>query len=941
MMKNNRGSEWKKWDLHLHTASSFDYKYKGEDADELLCAALKSSGISAVAITDHFCIDSKRIQNLRTIEPDIVFFPGVELRTDKGSSNLHVILIFPEDSDLEELSEDFNAIMLRQKAKSADSLEKIYWCFEDIVGFAKDHNALITIHAGRKDNGIDKEITNALPVKEAIKEDIAKDIDFFEIGQKKDVESYEKHVFKCIDRKPLIMCSDNHDPKNYSSKETLWIKGNLTFNGLKQCLYQPKERVYIGVIPPVLDRLEKNKQANIDKVVIKRIDNPINDTANWFNTDLLLNPGMVAIIGNKGTGKSALSDIIANLCNSNTMSKASFLNETRFRKQPKNYSQDYVSTIVWADGETKSRSLADCVNESVLEDAQYLPQKYIEEVCNDIDNIFQEEIDKVIFSYVDRAEKGDAQNLDELVRKKSKTFELKEQAIINDLHDINEKIIKLETKKTETYQKTIRENLKKAQEILQRHDKSKPAEIKKPDEKEANPEYVKKLTQLNEGIEKYKELIESSKHRIADINTFINDANALLAKIELFNSQFHVLGKEFASFAEKYKLRTESCSFTIEMPKEYIDSLVDSCTKEKEQVQNDIYDSEKGFAVQLNKFEEEKVQLIASTTSEEKAYQKYLSDIEEWNRRRTEIVGNKDVENSLEYYSFEAKYLSERLENDYMSLIQKRDELVINLYRLKKEWIGVYQGIYSPIQNEITHLLGNLEERICFQAELFMQNGNMANEFLGYINQRMKGSFGRSKESSYHVVERTIRAIDFEYEDSIVRFVHTLSKAATEDLEQADKKVSDRQGFYDFIYGLNYIGINFKLKMGNRNLNELSPGERGIVLLVFYLALSKESKPIIIDQPEDNLDNQSVFSKLVPCICRAKQKRQVIIVTHNPNIAVACDAEQIIYCTMDKGNYQIKYHAGAIEDPDIRKNVVDILEGTKPAFDLRRRKYVD
>ena len=133
--------------------------------------------------------------------------------------------------------------------------------------------------------------------------------------------------------------------------------------------------------------------------------------------------------------------------------------------------------------------------------------------------------------------------------------------------------------------------------------------------------------------------------------------------------------------------------------------------------------------------------------------------------------------------------------------------------------------------------------------------------------------------------------------------------------------------------------MDFKLKMGERDLNELSPGERGIVLLIFYLALSKESKPIIIDQPEDNLDNQSVYSKLVPCICRAKQKRQVIIVTHNPNIAVACDAEQIVFCKMDKNSYQIRYEAGSIENPEIRKHVIDVLEGTEPAFDLRRRKY--
>lgn len=88
------GSEWKKWDLHLHTASSYDYRYKNNNADELLCQSLRDNHVAAVAITDHFRIDKERIEHLRSLAPEIVFFPGVELRTDKGSNNLHLILIF-------------------------------------------------------------------------------------------------------------------------------------------------------------------------------------------------------------------------------------------------------------------------------------------------------------------------------------------------------------------------------------------------------------------------------------------------------------------------------------------------------------------------------------------------------------------------------------------------------------------------------------------------------------------------------------------------------------------------------------------------------------------------------------------------------------------------------------------------------------------------------
>lgn len=171
-MKNTRGSEWNKWDLHIHTASSYDSPYKADDADELLCQALAENDIKAVAITDHFKIDKTRIEHLRKLAPEIVFFPGVELRTDKGANNLHLILIFSELSDLETLSADFNAIMLRTLAKSKESDETIYWQFDDIVEFCKNHGGLISIHAGKKSNGIDKEISNALPVKEAIKSDI-------------------------------------------------------------------------------------------------------------------------------------------------------------------------------------------------------------------------------------------------------------------------------------------------------------------------------------------------------------------------------------------------------------------------------------------------------------------------------------------------------------------------------------------------------------------------------------------------------------------------------------------------------------------------------------------------------------------------------------------------------------------------------------------------
>lgn len=274
----------------------------------------------------------------------------------------------------------------------------------------------------------------------------------------------------------------------------------------------------------------------------------------------------------------------------------------------------------------------------------------------------------------------------------------------------------------------------------------------------------------------------------------------------------------------------------------------------------------------------------------------------------------------------------------YESLREERKNKLKELHAIKKRKISLYEDIYTPIEGEITNLLGDLEDSISFKAEIQQSDPQFDSKVLNNINQRYAGAFKGAKEA-HLLMSKIIKETEFDNDASVIDMIAKIMQAVDEDIDMSEKKIINKQEFYDFLYSLEYIGISFKLKMSGRDLDELSPGERGIVLLIFYLALSKNNMPIIIAQPEDNLDNQSVFNKLVPCICKAKQKRQVIIVTHNPNIAVACDAEQIIYCSMDKNKSKIEYTAGAIENFVIKEYVIDVLEGTMPAFDLRRLKY--
>jgi predicted ATPase len=110
-----------------------------------------------------------------------------------------------------------------------------------------------------------------------------------------------------------------------------------------------------------------------------------------------------------------------------------------------------------------------------------------------------------------------------------------------------------------------------------------------------------------------------------------------------------------------------------------------------------------------------------------------------------------------------------------------------------------------------------------------------------------------------------------------------------------------------------------------------------------YLSIDQgDDRPLIIDQPEENLDPKSIFDELVDRFREAKLRRQVIIVTHNANLIVNTDADQIIVASAGshrRGKLpKISYIAGGLEDRKIRQNVCEILEGGERAFRDRARR---
>lgn len=919
-MNYMKGSEWRKWDLHLHTKSSYDYDYKATDADELLCNSLRENQISAAVITDHFKIDAQRINHLKELAPEIVFFPGVELRIDKCGANTHLILIFSEKSNFIELQNDFDAIMYRGKAKQKDDDRKIFWNFSDVVDFAREHNALISIHAGSKTNGIDK-ITNAIVSAEAIKEDIAQYIDFFEIGKQEDISSYNNIVFKSIKRRPLIIGSDNHDPRSYRLKENLWFKCDLTFEGLRQVCIHPQERVYIGKIPPHLESVQSSPFHYISE--IKIFPQETKDKTIWFDSTLALNSGLVAIIGNKGSGKSALTDSLALAAGSRSMGGASFLNKSRFKSEKANYAKNYMVQIKWADGRVTEPL---CLDDSARspEYVEYLPQSKIEKICNELNNEFQGQIDEVIFSYIPEEMKSGFSSLEDLLDSRNKTIDYEISKIRGILDGEIKSLCGINLKRKPSYRKELDSQKKYLTEQLESHLGMKPQVV---GIEQSSPN-TEKLSELNKEISKAEETIEKNKSSFGMLKGEIQ-------RLHGFKKSYQEIIKETKEKIIALLEDFSDCSLDKDkfMPKiqfniEPIDDLI--IKKEKETF--DLEDKRKELEKKLDTLHEEREKLLTAVSEKEKEYQEYLERQQTWELRLKEVQTQLDVCNK------EIDYIENSLPEEHIKTQDKIVELMLQIYDKICEKVTTYNEIYYPVGEELNKFLSKLDDKIEFVSSINI-SPEFASQLLRYVNQKLKSPL-MGIDNGFAFLENLCNKTDFNSKDSVRSFIEQLIILFDSDCKDSiDKVLNTQEDYYKFLTSMIFLQVRFELKLDDNSLAELSPGQRGSVLLVFYLALSRDKKPLIIDQPEDNLDNQSIYNKLVPCVLEAKKHRQIFLVTHNPNLAIACDAEQIVYCQLNDDAPKIRYCSGSIENQEIKAHVIDVLEGTEPAFTLRKHKY--
>jgi hypothetical protein len=283
-----------------------------------------------------------------------------------------------------------------------------------------------------------------------------------------------------------------------------------------------------------------------------------------------------------------------------------------------------------------------------------------------------------------------------------------------------------------------------------------------------------------------------------------------------------------------------------------------------------------------------------------------------------------------------------------LELKEKQVNISKDIHFQKQEQAEVLRSLYGPVQAFIdSHRLAKDKLKLEFRAELIDQG--FASQLLQHIAQNRKGSFMGTDEGRVKALS-LVEAVDWADTTAIDVFLEAVDRALHEDQREKDTQpvqLSDQlakdyssDSVFNFLYGLDFIEPRYILRWEGKDLSMLSPGERGTLLLVFYLLVDKGDLPLIIDQPEGNLDNHTVAKVLVDCIREARKRRQVFIVTHNPNLAVVCDADQVVHAAMDKENGNaITYTTGSLENPQMSQYITDVLEGTRWAFGVRGAKY--
>lgn len=930
------GTKWYKCDLHLHTPASKCFKDQTVTPEQWVQAAL-DKGLNCVAVTDHNTgawIDKIKVAAQGT---GLVVYPGVELTC--SDAKVHLLILFDTDKGTTEI-EDFILLTGIERAKFGEQDAHSPKSAEDIFKLAQDKKAICIPAHIDEFNGI-SEIANAprlafldhkdllgvqvvhelmtKPEKEYHPAKIAnleKLNRYYGLGDQQIAEkklkvteermkTWRQAVLQSQEKnKAILTFSDNPHQAGDSQHGTWgigtrysWIKmdQNPGLEGLRQALLLHKFRIRNDFECPHGQKPYHRPEVLIKslKIADTRISEPL------IPLEVQFSPQMTTIIGGRGSGKSTIIQVLRGIFEKeHELVNLEVVHEEfkRFFKAPeqrKKYGilQNACSFEMELEGEGETYHLRyTYLSTSSTTVLSRLNAQGTFELITDYQS-FLPLLDFEIFS-------------------QKQIYEL-----ATNLGTLRERI-----DDSDDQLKTIKQQLF----------------VKKGD-------YIQKCGQVRalENRIKAKGLLEAS---IATLNLKIqhykeSDLEEYIQKIQDFDAESAAIDRYLGQmYAEKYHFN----DLLVNLDRPPLALFIDEDSKWRREFEplTSFFNSwKRDFIDRLTDLKKEYLQAIdrldyainRSEWSVEKARVK-----QEFQERKDKLheAGFEDV---FKIDTFLDDLKNKQKELDDLRELEKQIELeLLEKIRLKSEYIALRQRLTARRDVFLKGLLSGRNVRA--KVGKFRDFNDLEKQI-----RRISGA-----DSAF--VAEIDDLVNFWTEGDGVKNNEDFNKHIANILDGGNKgnwdkrfskKIRELSGEnldeFDLLFPEDEIIIEYQNGAGKwKPISTASAGQKTAAILT--LILSHGKKPLLLDQPEDDLDNRLIYDLVVDQLRISKETRQIIVVTHNANIPVNGDSEHII--VMDAESKYIKpLTTGCIEEPAIKSAICEIMEGGTEAFNMRSERY--
>jgi len=878
------GATFVRADLHIHSFGQDDGSFDVTDdtmTPENIVNTAIANNLSIISITDHNEISNSKKAIDYAVNKDILVIPGIEISTTQG----HLLVYFEQYSELRSFFGKLNI--------SADK-ERCTQGIVECLKFANEFNGFGILAHIELDSGFEKVIGRFSPVIDDIF--VQTNLLALEISTKNSTDFYT-NLDENSDRKKLVQARrsklnlppDSILPKVMSSDSHKLDKLGTNASGDRRLTRFKVDSLSFHSLKVALISYES--RVRLEDVIPEKIPHFLGIKLKGGlldNQTIKFSNNLTCIIGGRGAGKSTLLESLREVSGNNSISNV--VDSDVWPEEINMFFEDETGRVLEFKREKNSSSIN------------------MTDMSNGIDHITIESYGQgetaETIQHSDDNPKGLLDFLDSFIEIKHLNEEDQETCdlLLDNQSAINK--ARIEVKGIPDTKKQIT-NLSEKVKKLKNDDVG---ELVKYQVSLLNETKIREnlITELNTLMKNYRDVLSDGE----TFKTFseMTDENIIIGKDEF--AQVKAIVDEFSKVVESKSVelneelteKIKELKVQLESWKEKEKEILIKITEKKTELE------EQGIPFNLGKINQiiKDLAHYEDRLKKQNEIQVQLTALEKY--RRELILKRKNIKKAIykERYSF-ATTINKNLENavDGLFVSAKFDE---SLY--SPEFEDALKDLMTWRTTQVTKskLIAKSISVLDFCEGVKKKNLDV----LKTIHDDTKRVFSDSDITS--IIERALE--DNRYEDF-------------EAIQFDDKPILTVTKVYK-----DNLGITKHLK---RSISQLSLGQQQSILLAILIQ-SKSTVPLLIDQPEDNLDSEFIYKTIVSNLRKIKETRQVIIVTHNPNIAVLGDAELVIPLK----STNIKTHIidrGSIDKEETRKLCCDILEGGKQAFISRQEVY--